>query len=114
MNLNKLRDGTVDDRRKLAVLLFELKKIFQNKCLHLIENDIDFIEYFENLGCEIKICGKPFVGSENFVPVEFNISIKSGNLIVDGKRFARYDLKGVQLSVPVGLVEKVLVLGYLP
>lgn len=111
MNLNELR---AEDRRELAELLFKLKEKFREKCSLLIQNDIDFIEYFENLGCEIKINGKPFLGSKDFVPIEFSISMRSGNIVVDGKKFPRYDLRGIQLSVPVELAEKVLVLGDLP
>lgn len=112
MNLNDLR---AENRKELAELLYNLKEKFKEKCFSLYESDIDFIEYFENLGCEIKIGGKPFLGDEDFVPIEFSISMRSGRIRnIDGFFHQRYDLKGVQLSVPVELAEKVLVLGDLP
>ena len=101
MNLNKLREK------------------FKEKASLLMQNDIDIVKYFENLGCEIMVSDIPFLGNKDFVPVQFTINMtgwtiigKDGNIIVNGKRVPRH--KAFKLSVPVNLVEKVLVLGDLP
>lgn len=100
MNLKELRgcDGCSE-------LLYKLNNLFKDKWNSICVGVTPYselcsrAEYFERLGCEVVFGPIEFRGSEDFVPVSFDL-----------KKYKESSWR-VHINVPIGLAEKVLVLG---